>query len=221
MTTMTKEIQSNMTPKQALDKLIEGNKRFTSQNLETRNLIDQAAQTASGQFPFAVTLSCVDSRTSMEQIFDQGIGDIFSTRIAGNIVNEDILGSMEFSCAAAGSKLIAVIGHTRCGAVKGACDDVKLGNLTTLLSKIQPAVAAESSVKDERNSSNSDFVEKVSLINVKRSVDEILEKSEVLRDLVSSGKVGIVGATHDIATCLLYTSPSPRDKRQSRMPSSA
>lgn len=199
-TTMNKETQTNMTPREALNKLIEGNKRFTDQKMENRNLLDQAATTAEGQFPFAVTLSCIDSRTSMEQIFDQGIGDIFSTRIAGNIVNEDILGSMEFSCAAAGSKLIAVIGHTKCGAVKGACDDVKLGNLTTLLSKIQPSVEAENTVSDTRNSSNGDFVEKVSLINVKRSVNEILEKSEVLRDLVNSGKVGIVGGTHDIAT---------------------
>jgi carbonic anhydrase len=200
MTTMNKEAQEKMTPREALNKLIEGNKRFTSQKLENRDLLAQASQTSSGQFPFAVTLSCIDSRTSMEQVFDQGIGDIFSTRIAGNIINEDILGSMEFSCAAAGSKLIAVIGHTKCGAVKGACDNVKLGNLTVLLDKIQPAIAAEKTVTDSRDSSNDDFVEKVSLINVKKSVDGILEKSEVLRDLVSSGKVGIVGATHDIAT---------------------
>jgi carbonic anhydrase len=200
MTTMNKEAQEKMTPREALNKLIEGNKRFTSQKLENRDLLAQASQTSSGQFPFAVTLSCIDSRTSMEQVFDQGIGDIFSTRIAGNIINEDILGSMEFSCAAAGSKLIAVIGHTKCGAVKGACDNVKLGNLTVLLDKIQPAIAAETTVTDSRDSSNDDFVEKVSLINVKKSVDGILEKSEVLRDLVSSGKVGIVGATHDIAT---------------------
>jgi carbonic anhydrase len=200
MTTMTKEAQTNMTPREALDKLISGNKRFTDQKLENRDLIAQAAQTASGQFPFAVTLSCIDSRTSMEQVFDQGIGDIFSNRIAGNIVNEDILGSMEFACAAAGSKLIAVIGHTKCGAVKGACDNVELGNLTTLLNKIKPAVEAETTVTDSRDSSNGDFVEKVSLINVKKSVNEILEKSSVLKDLVDSGKVGIVGATHDIAT---------------------
>lgn len=200
MTTFTKEMQDATTPKQALELLKEGNERFVSGNMLNRDLLKQADQTASGQFPIAVTLSCVDSRTSAELIFDQGMGDIFSARVAGNVVNEDILGSMEFACAAAGSKLIVVLGHTACGAVKGACDHVELGNLTTLLSKITPAVNDEKTVTEERSSKNSEFVEKVSTINVKRTVNDILERSPVLKDMIDKGQVGIVGATHDIKT---------------------
>src|SRR3954465_15294214 len=143
MRTLTQELQEKITPQQALEILKEGNKRFV-QNLKVhRNLLEQVNDTRDGQWPLAVILSCIDSRTSAELIFDQGLGDIFSVRIAGNIINEDILGSMEFACNVAGSKFIMVLGHTKCGAIKGACDHVKMGHLTTLLAKIEPAVYAE------------------------------------------------------------------------------
>jgi carbonic anhydrase len=156
--------------------------------------------TQNGQWPFAVVLSCIDSRTSTELIFDLGIGDVFNARIAGNIVNDDILGSMEFACKVAGAKLIAVLGHTKCGAVKGACDHVELGNLTTLLSKIEPAVQAETETTENRSSSNAAFVENVSAHNVKLTVGEILNRSQILKEMVENGEVGIVGGMHDITT---------------------
>ena len=165
-----------------------------------RNLLQQANETSDGQHPFAVILSCIDSRTSAELIFDQGLGDIFSVRIAGNIVNEDILGSMEFGCKVAGSKIIVVLGHTKCGAVKGACDHVEMGNLTALLSKLQPAVYDEQTVHDNRNSSNSDFVERVASINVKRTVHAIIERSPILKEMIEKGQIGIVGGMHDISS---------------------
>ena len=200
MKTLTKEMQESITPSMALDLLIEGNKRFVNNLKVNRNLLAQANETSDGQHPFAVILSCIDSRTSAELIFDQGLGDIFSIRIAGNIVNEDILGSMEFACKVAGSKIIVVLGHTKCGAVKGACDHVEMGNLTALLSKIRPAVDDETTVKLNRNSSNPEFVEKVAAINVQRTLDSIMTRSSILKDLIESGKVGIVGGTHDIAS---------------------
>jgi carbonic anhydrase len=150
------------------------------------------------QWPFATILSCIDSRTSAELIFDQGLGDIFSVRIAGNIVNTDILGSMEFACKVAGSKLIVVLGHTKCGAVKGACDHVEMGNLTELLSKLQPAVYQEKETKNERNSSNYKFVENVAEINVKRSVVNIIERSFILEQMVENGEIGVVGAMYNV-----------------------
>jgi carbonic anhydrase len=164
-----------------------------------------ANDTRDGQWPFATILSCMDSRTSAELIFDQGLGDIFSIRIAGNIVNTDILGSMEFACKVAGSKLIVVLGHTKCGAVKGACDHVEMGNLTEVLSKLQPAVYAERETKDValRNSKNSIFVENVSSINVRRSVKNIIERSFILEQMVENGKIGIVGAIYNIETGLV------------------
>jgi carbonic anhydrase len=146
-----------------------------------------------------VILSCIDSRTSAELIFDQGLGDVFSIRIAGNIVNEDILGSMEFACKVAGAKLIVVLGHSKCGAIKGACDHVEMGNLTALLSKIQPAVFDEKSVLDSRNSSNSEFVEKVAAINVQRTVSAIVERSPILKEMIESGEIGIIGGMHNIS----------------------
>ncbi len=164
-----------------------------------RNLLEQAGYTADGQFPFAVILSCIDSRTSAELIFDQGLGDIFSVRIAGNIINEDILGSMEFACKVAGSKIIVVLGHTKCGAVKGACDHVEMGNLTALLKKIQPAVNDEKTERENRSSSNADFVEKVSTINVKRTVQGIMNGSPILKELIEKGEIGIIGGMHDIS----------------------
>jgi carbonic anhydrase len=145
-------------------------------------------------------LSCIDSRTSAELIFDQGLGDIFSVRIAGNIVNTDILGSMEFACKVAGSKLIVVLGHSKCGAVKGACDHLEMGNLTELLSKIQPAVYQEKSTKEVRNSTNQTFVENVAKINVKRSVKNIIERSNILERMIENSEIGVVGAMHNIET---------------------
>lgn len=200
MKTLTKEIQAAITPVMALELLKEGNKRFVNNLKVNRNLLQQANETSDGQHPFAVILSCIDSRTSAELIFDQGLGDIFSARIAGNIINEDILGSMEFGCKVAGSKIIVVLGHTKCGAVKGACDHVEMGNLTALLSKIQPAVYDESSVKENRTSSNAEFVEKVATINVKRTVHAIMERSTILKEMIEKGEIGIVGGTHDIST---------------------
>ena len=200
MKTLTKEMQAAITPTMALDLLKEGNKRFVNNLKVNRNLLQQANETSDGQHPFAVILSCIDSRTSAELIFDQGLGDVFSVRIAGNIINEDILGSMEFGCKVAGAKIIVVLGHTKCGAVKGACDHVEMGNLTALLSKIQPAVYDEKTVAENRNSGNDEFVEKVASINVKRTVHAIMERSPILKEMIESGSIGMVGGTHDIAT---------------------
>jgi len=200
MKTLTKEMQSAITPSVALEILKDGNKRFVSNLKINRNLLQQANETSDGQHPFAVILSCIDSRTSAELIFDQGLGDVFSVRIAGNIVNEDILGSMEFGCKVAGAKIIVVLGHTKCGAVKGACDNVALGNLTGLISKIKPAVEQESVTSENRNSSNSVFVENVAELNVSLSVKNILLKSPIIADMVKNGDIGIVGGIHDITT---------------------
>ncbi len=200
MKTLTKEMQNAITPKMALELLKDGNKRFVNNLKVNRNLLQQANETSDGQHPFAVILSCIDSRTSAELIFDQGLGDVFNARIAGNIINEDILGSMEFATKVAGSKIIVVLGHTKCGAVKGACDHVEMGNLTALLTKIRPAVDAELTTKENRTSSNDEFVEKVSVINVKRSIKEIMGRSPILNDMIKNGEIGIVGGTHDITS---------------------
>ncbi|GGC94696.1 carbonic anhydrase [Flavobacterium lutivivi] len=200
MKTLNKELQASITPRKALEILKEGNKRFISNLKAHRDLLQQANETRDGQWPFATILSCIDSRTSAELIFDQGLGDVFSVRIAGNIVNTDILGSMEFACKVAGSKLIVVLGHSKCGAVKGACDHVEMGNLTELLSKLQPAVYQEKDTQENRSSSNSDFVENVAQINVKRSVKNIIERSFILEQMVENGEIGIVGAMHNLET---------------------
>ena len=201
MKTLTKEMQAAITPEKALHLLIEGNKRLMNNLKVNRNLLKQANETSDGKASLAVILSCIDSRTSAELIFDQGLGDVFSIRIAGNIINEDILGSMEFGCKVAGAKIIVVLGHTKCGAVKGACGHVEMGNLTALLSKIQPAVYDEKSIiPKNRNSENAEFVEKVSAINVKRSVHAIMERSLILKEMIEKGDIGIVGGTHDITT---------------------
>ena len=200
MKTLNKELQSSITPRKALDLLKEGDNRFINNLKAHRDLLEQVNDTRDGQWPFATILSCIDSRTSAELIFDQGLGDIFSVRIAGNIVNTDILGSMEFACKVAGSKLIVVLGHTKCGAIKGACDHVEMGNLTELLSKIQPAVYEEKVTTSERSSKNSEFVENVAEINVKRSVRNIIERSFVLEQMLEDGQIGIVGAMLDIET---------------------
>ncbi|QYS89720.1 MULTISPECIES: carbonic anhydrase family protein [Flavobacterium] len=203
MRTLNKELQSQISPKNALEILKEGNERFVNNLKIHRDLLEQVNDTRDGQWPFATILSCIDSRTSAELIFDQGLGDVFSVRIAGNVINTDILGSMEFACKVAGSKLIVVLGHTKCGAVKGACDHIEMGNLTELLSKLQPAVYEEQMTKDNRTSSNSHFVENVAQINVKRTVKSILQRSYILEQMVENGMIGIVGGMYNIETGLV------------------
>lgn len=200
MKTLTKEMQAAISPAMALDLLKEGNKRFINNLKINRNLLQQANETSDGQHPFAVILSCIDSRTSVELIFDQGLGDVFSVRIAGNIINEDILGSMEFGCKVAGSKIIVVLGHSKCGAIKGACAHVEMGNLTALLNKIQPAIYDEKTINDNRTADNEAFVEKVTEINIKRTVHAIMERSPILKDMIDSGQIGIIGGHHNIST---------------------
>lgn len=198
--TQNKTTQQAMTPLEALEMLKEGNKRFVNQAPIVRDLMEQVTATGGGQFPFAVILHCIDSRVSAELIFDQGVGDVFSARIAGNFVNEDILGSMEFACKLAGSKLVLVLGHTKCGAIKGACDDAKLGNLTALLSKLKPAVAAVTQPTENRNSGNLSFVNAVSHKNVSMTIDAIRSQSETLKEMESNGSISIVGAMYDVDT---------------------
>lgn len=202
MKTLTSETQATITPSRALEILKDGNQRFVSNLRINRNLLQQANETRDGQWPFATIVSCIDSRTSAELIFDQGLGDIFSVRIAGNVINTDIVGSLEFACHVAGSRLIVVLGHTSCGAIKGACDHVEIGNLTELLSKIQPAVYEEGQTADPaaRNSKNPTFVENVTDLNVRRSVRAIVNRSYILEHMIEAGKVGIIGAKHDLAT---------------------
>jgi carbonic anhydrase len=196
----TRETQATMTPQKSLDYLKEGNQRFQNNLKANRNLLEQVNDTSDGQFPFATILSCIDSRVSAELVFDQGLGDIFSVRIAGNFVNEDILGSMEFACKLAGTKLIVVLGHTSCGAVKGACDDAKMGNLTKLIEKITPAVNAVAEPKDLslRNSSNLEFVDTVAEKNVQLTIDRIHKESPILSEMEKNGEILIIGAMYDI-----------------------
>ncbi|ALJ05304.1 carbonic anhydrase [Pseudalgibacter alginicilyticus] len=198
----TKETQATMTPEKALDFLKEGNQRFQNNLKANRNLLEQVNDTSEGQFPFATILSCIDSRVSAELVFDQGLGDIFSVRIAGNFVNEDILGSMEFACKLAGTKLIVVLGHTSCGAIKGACDHAEMGNLTKLIEKITPAVNAVSEPKDEslRTSKNLEFVDSVSQKNVELTIQRIHEESPILSEMEKNGEIMIIGAMYDINT---------------------
>lgn len=200
MKTLTKEIQTSFTPEKAIEILKMGNERFVNNLKANRNLLQQVNETSDGQHPFAVILSCIDSRTSAELIFDQGLGDIFSIRIAGNILNEDILGSMEFACKIAGAKAVIVLGHSKCGAIKGACDNVEMGNLTALLTKIRPAVDDELIIKENRNSSNAEFVEKVAVINVKRTVKAIMERSPILNEMIKTGELDLLGGMYDVET---------------------
>ena len=198
----TKKTQDAISPKHAIALLKEGNKRFVSRLNANRDLIEQVAATSKGQFPYATILSCIDSRVPAELIFDQGIGDIFSIRIAGNFVNEDILGSMEFACKLAGTKIIMVLGHTSCGAVKGACDDVMLGNLTTMLHKIKPAVKQVTTPTDSasRNSKNLEFVNKVAKQNVLLTIARIKKESPILEEMENYGEIKIIGAMYNINT---------------------
>jgi len=202
MKALTKEAQANISPMGAIEILKQGNERFVKNRKAERDLLEQVKDTATGQYPFATILSCIDSRVSAELVFDQGVGDIFSVRVAGNIVNEDLLGSMEFACKLAGTKVIVVLGHTSCGAVKGACDDAHLGNLTTLLSKIKPAVQAVTEPEDpaERTSMNLDFVDHVAETNVRMTMENIRKQSPVLRIMEEDGEIAVVGAMYDIST---------------------
>jgi len=196
----TAESQAALTPEAALALLAEGNKRFLEDDMLERDYPDQVKATGAGQYPHSIVLSCIDSRAAPELLFDQGIGDIFSPRIAGNFVDEELLGSMEFAAAVAGSKALVVLGHTECGAVKGACDGVELGNLTKTLSHIQPAVAAVQGFDGERTSGNKAFVDAVAHENVHQTVNNILSRSKVLSDLVEEGQLVVVGAMYDVGT---------------------
>lgn len=198
--TQTKESQKAMTPAQALQLLKEGNKRFVSGEMVNRDLRAQITATAEGQYPFATILSCQDSRTSNDLLFDLNKGDAFSIRIAGNVVNEDILGGMEFGAKVAGTKLIAVIGHTKCGAIYGACDNVKMGNLTGLLDKIKPSIEDVPMAIQPRNSKNPKFVAAVTEANVRYQMQQIREKSPVLKEMIDKGKISLVGGIYDIST---------------------
>ena len=200
-TTQTAASQAMILPSMATQLLVEGNKRFTTGVPINRDLHAQVKETATGQYPFAAVVSCIDSRIPTEVIFDQGIGDIFNARVAGNFVNPDILGSLEFACKLAGSKVIVVMGHTSCGAVKGACDHAKLGNLTQMLDKIMPAVdAITTPPHEERNSSNIDFVNKVAVKNVELTIENIKTQSPVLNEMYKNGEIDIVGAMYDVKT---------------------
>lgn len=200
MKTLTRETRDALTPEQVVEVLRRGNERFVSNLKANRDLLQQVNETSEGQHPMAIVLSCIDSRTSAELIFDQGLGDIFSCRVAGNVLNEDILGSMEFACRVAGSKAIVVLGHSRCGAIKGACDGVQMGNLTTLLDKIRPAVEMEGETTDNRTSANAEFVERVALLNVQMVQRQIVERSEVLAGMLESGELALVGGMYDVET---------------------
>lgn len=193
-------MQDQLTPAKAIELLKDGNKRFVNNLKINRNLLQQVNETSDGQHPFALILSCIDSRTSAELIFDQGLGDIFSCRIAGNILNEDILGSMEFACKVAGSKVIVVLGHTKCGAIKGACDDVKLGNLSTLLNKVKPAIEAERSTKQNRTASNGEFVENVAALNVRQTLNQIPARSPVIAEQIEKGEIALIGGMYNVET---------------------
>jgi carbonic anhydrase len=195
----SKACQDAVTPQQIIAALKDGNKRFVSGKLQAINSLKAVKSTTAGQYPLATIVSCIDARAPAETIFDQGIGDVFNARVAGNIVNEDILGSLEFASKVAGSKVIVVLGHTSCGAVKGACDDAQLGNLTGLLAKIKPAVAAVPDDGKARSSKNYAFVDKVAEANVHMTVQTIRDKSPVLKEMESKGEVVIVGAMYDVA----------------------
>ena len=198
MRALNKEMQAAITPEMAIEILKNGNKRFVSNLKVNRDLLQQVNETSEGQHPFAVILSCIDSRTSAELIFDQGLGDIFSIRIAGNVLNEDILGSMEFSCKIAGAKVVVVLGHTKCGAIKGACDGVELEHLTTLLNKIKPSIVAEKKKNKVHDSSSANFRENVTKSNVEHVIDQIFVESATLSNMVENRELLIVGGIYNV-----------------------
>ena len=199
MRTQTRETLDSLTPQKAFEILKEGNRRFVGNLSLNRNLLQQVNETSDGQHPFAVVLSCIDSRTSAELIFDQGLGDIFSARVAGNVVNDDILGSMEFACKVAGAKLIVVLGHSRCGAVKGACTHVELGHLTQLLNKIAPALNAVH-VAGQHDCAEDELVERVAHANMRHQLRVVLERSPILARLLADGQIGLVGGMYSVET---------------------
>jgi carbonic anhydrase len=196
---ITKEMQAAFTPKTALDSLEAGNNRFINSNQIHRNMIKESEYTSAKQYPYAVIVGCIDSRVPAEIIFDQGIGSIFNARVAGNVIDEDILGSLEFSCKVTGAKLIVVLGHSNCGAIKGACDNVKLGNLTALLNKIKPAVDSVKEFSD-RSSSNYKFVEEVAKENVILNMNKILADSPILKEMIEKGEIGLTGGMYNLET---------------------
>ena len=202
MHTHTKEIRESLSPDDALQILKEGNARFSANLKANRDLLQQVNETRDGQFPFAVALSCIDSRTSAELTFDQGLGDIFSVRIAGNFLNNDILGSLEFACHIAGAKLIVVLGHSRCGAIKGACDKVEIGHLAGMLQKIAPAVDAIIEPTDPvlRTSANEEFIQAVAIENVRRVVEAIPKRSSLLKEMIAAGSIDVVGGFYDVSS---------------------
>ena len=197
---LTKEAQAKITPAKALEMLKQGNERFVSGKAVKRDFLAQVKQTSEGQFPFAAIVSCLDSRIPPAIVFDQGIGDLFVARVAGNFVNDDILGSLEFATRLAGAKTIVVMGHTECGAVKGACDSAQLGLLTATLANINPAVKAVKGEYTPRNSSNADFVQAVADMNVNLTMQKLRTRSVVLRDMIDKGEIGLVGAMYDVST---------------------
>ena len=190
----TAEEQAKLTPDEVLRQFKEGNQRFHSGQVTRRNHSEQIRKSAPGQFPKAMVLSCLDSRVPVEDVFDQGIGDVFVGRVAGNFVNEDLLGSMEFACKVAGAKMILVMGHQHCGAIRGAIDDVKLGNLTALLAKIKPAVAMSQDFPGEKTSANSLFMKREAENNVRLSLAKIRAQSPILKEMEEKGQIKIVGA---------------------------
>jgi carbonic anhydrase len=198
MRTLTRELRDALTPQMAIEVLRKGNERFINNLKANRNLLQQVNETSEGQHPMAVVLSCIDSRTSAELIFDQGLGDIFSCRVAGNVLNDDILGSMEFACKVAGAKAVVVLGHSKCGAVRGACDGVKLGNLTTLLHKIEGAIALETETVGDRTAANDTFVERVAELNVMLVKSQIMQRSPLLAQMVRDAEIAIVGGMYDV-----------------------
>ncbi len=197
---LTKEGQAAMTPQQALAELKAGNERFIAGHPRSRDPLADVKKTAAGQYPYAVVLSCLDSRQPIELVLDQGIGDIFSARVAGNVMDDDVLGSMEFGCKVAGAKLIAVIGHSNCGAVKGAVDNVDMGNLTTLLARIKPAIEETPGNNQIRNSQNLEFVNKVAETNVRLVLRQIRERSPILREMLDKGQIALAGGVYDLST---------------------
>ncbi|WP_309671810.1 carbonic anhydrase family protein [Gemmatimonas sp.] len=198
MRTLTKENRDSLTPITALDVLRKGNERFVNNLKANRNLLQQVNETSDGQHPLAIVLSCIDSRTSAELIFDQGLGDIFSCRVAGNVLNEDILGSMEFACKVSGAKIVVVLGHSRCGAIKGACDGVELGNLSALLRKIDGAIALETETVENRTSSNAAYVERIAELNVLLVKQQVIARSPILAEMVSNSEIAIAGGMYDV-----------------------
>lgn len=198
MKTQSQETQKNLTPELAYTILKDGNKRFVNNLKANRNLLEQVNETSAGQFPFATILSCMDSRTSAELIFDQGLGDIFSIRVAGNVLNDDVLGSMEFGTKVVGTKIILVLGHTKCGAVVGACDHVEMEKLTQLLNKIKPAIEKEVETDTNRSGSYDQFVERVTINNIKMVMEQIRAESPIIAELEDQGQLKIVGGLYDV-----------------------